>query len=97
MGVKYAKEYSLIIDDLTDALLEVEGAHEVIGMETEEWTALEDGERRACIRTLADDVFYGLGADPIMELGSSTILYDKSNHVIRLAHPDNVVRVVRLI
>lgn len=97
MGVKYAKEYTVIIDDLTDAMQEAEDCHEVFGMETADWEALNPEERRDCIRTLADDVFYGLGADPVMELGSCVVTYDRNNHVIRLAHPTNVVRIVHLV
>ncbi|WP_040952155.1 hypothetical protein [Gorillibacterium massiliense] len=97
MGVKFAKEYALIMDDLTRALQDVEDVQEALGMEPEDWGGLNDDEKAECLRTLADDVFYALGADPVMEIGLATVTYDKGNHVIRLAHPDKVVRIVHLL
>ena len=97
MGVKHAKEYALINQDLTEALGDVEGVQEALGMEAEDWGALSEEEQKECLQTVADDVVYALGADPGMEISSSTRTYDLVNHVIRVSYPGNVVRIVHLV
>lgn len=97
MGVKFAKEYEDIIKDLSEAIKDIEGSYEFFDMEEGEWEALGGEQQKECMTTLADDVFYGLGADPEMELGTSTISYDRTNHIIKVSYTDKVVRVIHLV
>ncbi|WP_058301395.1 hypothetical protein [Gorillibacterium timonense] len=97
MGVKFAREYEEIVEELTDALLEVQGSYEFLDMTDEDWEALAESERRECIRTLADDVFYGLGTEPDLELGNGKVAYDARKHWIQVADGDKVTRIIRLI
>ncbi|WNQ10508.1 hypothetical protein MJA45_23265 [Paenibacillus aurantius] len=97
MGVKFAKEYKDIIEDLTEAIRDIGMSHEFLEMEAGDWDGLDEEQQRECLTTLADDVFYGLGADPSLQLGTSHIIYDKDNHIIKVVYTDNVIRVVHLI
>lgn len=97
MGVKFNREYEAIIEELTDAIGGVDGVHEWLEMEAADWEALAEDERAECVRTMADDLFYGLGADPVMKLAGATLAYDKGSHVIKIAYADNVIRAIRLI
>lgn len=97
MGVKYAREYEAIIEELTDALLEVDGSYEFMEMTELDWEELEASERRECIRTMADDVFYGLGTEPVLELGGGRVTYDAGTHRIQVADGGKVTRLIVLV
>jgi hypothetical protein len=97
MGVKFGKEYDEIMDDLSAAIGGIEHGYKLFEMAPEDWEELGEEERMACIRTLADDVFYGLGAEPVMQLEDCTVTYDSKNHVILLAYPEGLVRIVHLV
>jgi len=87
MGVKFNREYNEIIEELTDALLDIEGCHDIFEMSVEDWTQMKKRDRRELIKTLSDDLFYGLGADAFIELGDSMITYHKENHTITISYP----------
>jgi hypothetical protein len=97
MGVKFGREYEEIVQDLCTAINGVDGFYEMFEMTEEMWSELDAEERKECLRTLADDVFYALGIDPVMEIGRGTIRYNKKNHVIQVSDGDRVVSVVNLI
>ncbi|MBC8080692.1 MAG: hypothetical protein H7X86_10130 [Gorillibacterium sp.] len=97
MGVKFAREYEDIIAELTGALEQVEDCYTFFDMEAQDWAGLEPEERKECLRTLADDVFYGLGTEPEMELGQGILSYEADKHIVTVAYPNAVTRIVRLI
>jgi len=83
--------------ELTAALEELPGSYTLLDMEEQEWAELEAEEQLECLRTLADDVFYGLGSDPVLELGEGTLNHDVGKHVITVTYPGGVTRIIRLI
>ena len=97
MGVKFNREYADIVNDLVEAIITIDDAYEAFEMEREEWLSLDDGEKRECVRTLADDLFYGLGEDPRLEVGSGKVEYDRQHHVIKISAVPQVVRIVKLV
>jgi hypothetical protein len=97
MGVKFNREYQAIIHDLVQAIGLIQDCHDAFEMSAEEWIALEDAERIECVRTLADDMFYGLGQLPKLDIGSGRIEYDSVNHLIKVYPEPKVVHVVKLI
>lgn len=97
MGVKFGREYVDIIEEMSDVMSGVEQCHEWFEMSGEDWLQMDESERRACISTMADDIFYGLGADPSISFGSCQIHYDADNHIIKISADDNIVHVIRLI
>lgn len=68
----------------------------VFEMTAEEWTAMESEEQSEVARTLADDIFYGLGAEPELAIGCGTISYDKERHILTVRDESSLVTVVHL-
>ncbi|MCD1260033.1 hypothetical protein B5M42_014560 [Paenibacillus athensensis] len=97
MGIKFGREYKDIVEDLTDAVAQVEGSYELLEMEPQEWEELTDEERRDCLKTLADDIFYSLGADPELAVGEGAVRYDKEHHVLKVHHGEKLVSVIYLV
>ncbi len=98
MGVKFAKEYEVIIADLVQAIGEMEGCAELLEIEPQQWVELDEADRAECLRTLADDIFYGLGTEPVLPFGDGLITYDPNNHTIQIKYADDkVIRIVHLI
>jgi len=97
MGVRHAREYADILKDLTEAVAEIEQSYTFFEMEQEEWEALDSDSRHEVMEALADDVFFGLGEHPVIEVGGSVISYNSKHHVIEISHNNQVTRIVRLI
>ncbi|MCU6708554.1 hypothetical protein M6D81_07475 [Paenibacillus sp. J5C_2022] len=97
MGVRHAREYADILKELTEAVGKIERGYSFFEMEQEEWSALPQGERGEVMEALADDVFYGLGETPVIEVGEGVITYNSKHHVIEVSQGDNVIQIVRLI
>lgn len=97
MGVKFAREYKDIIQDFTEALQAVKGCHDFLEMTAGDWGELEPEEREACMKTLADDLFYGLGTEGSMQVGDCVVTHDGKRHVIRLDCRDSFTRVIYLV
>lgn len=97
MGVKFNREYQDIIDEMIPAIASIEDCHMFFDMTLEEWSALEDQEKVECMRTLADDLFYGLGSEGQLEVGSGVLEYDADKHLIKVKPDDAVVHVINLI
>ena len=84
MGVRYNREYSHIVEDLSKALEPIEGLHEFLSMEETQWIDLTHEDRLECIRTLSDDIVYSLGNEPSVDIGNGHIEYDKKRHVLKV-------------
>ncbi|HHY81939.1 MAG TPA: hypothetical protein GX505_04580 [Clostridiales bacterium] len=84
MGVKYRRDYSAIIGELSSALEHIEGVHDFFEMNTDDWKALSSEERMDCIRTLSDDVIYVLGRQTTASVGSGFVEYDEKQHMIKV-------------
>jgi len=97
MGVKFNREYSDIVTDLSKAISEIPDSYAFFEMTEEDWSGLDADERSEVFRTLSDDVFYGLGSSPSIKVGSGQIEYDPKSHVIKVTAGAQVVQVVRLI
>lgn len=97
MGVKFNREYEDILNDLVRAIGSIPDCHTAFEMDGDDWRQLDDNSRAECIRALADDMFYGLGAEPEIQIGSGTIQYDRSNHIIKVTQEPHIVHVVYLI
>lgn len=97
MGVKFNREYSEILMDLTDAVENIADCYRFFEMEEKDWDILGDRERRELVQTLSDDLFYALGRQKSIGVGSGQIEYDPRNHLIKVITGPQVVRIVRLI
>lgn len=87
MGVKFNRQYEEIIEELTDALMDIGGCHEFFEMEAEQWNGMKPREKRELLRTLSDDLFYGLGSESFIELGDSMLTWHRQNHTITVSYP----------
>jgi hypothetical protein len=97
MGVRHAREYSDILKDLTDAVRAIEHSYEFFEMSAEDWIGLGEEEKREVMEALADDVFYGLGMNPFIEVGRGAVHYHDKHHVIEVSVDGKEIRIVRLI
>ncbi len=97
MGVKYNREYKDIVEDFMQAILQIEDCYDIFEMDQQQWQQLALDEKKAFLRTLADDLFYGLGSNSTLEVGSGTIRYNAAKHVIQIADAHDVVHIVNLV
>nr|WP_274654948.1 hypothetical protein [Paenibacillus humicola] len=97
MGVKHAREYKDILNDLTEAILAIGDGYTFFEMAPEEWGSLDSAQRREVMEALADDVFYGLGQQPVIPVGGGTVAYRPKHHFIEVAVDETESRIVRLI
>ena len=97
MGVKHGRDYDGILKDLTIAVGEIPDSYQFFEMEEGEWQQLSPDEKREVHEALAEDLFYGLGTEPVIEVGSGVVMYDKDNHRINLLIGDEELTVVPLI
>ncbi|CAH1222108.1 hypothetical protein PAECIP111893_04815 [Paenibacillus plantiphilus] len=97
MGVKHAREYEEILADLTEAIHAIGDGYLFFDMEAQDWESLSEPERKELMQTLADDVFFGLGEDDVIEVGSGVIAYRSKHHCIEVSVDGKESRIVRLI
>ncbi|NIK79848.1 hypothetical protein FHS15_005015 [Paenibacillus castaneae] len=97
MGVRHAREYADILKDLTAAVGNIEGSYTFFEMEEDEWVVLPEEDRHEVMEALADDVFFGLGEDPVIAVGNGTITYNSKHHIIEVSQGDKVTQMIRLI
>jgi len=97
MGVRHAREYVDILKELTAAVGEIKDSYTFFEMEALEWEALNEQERLEVLEALADDVFFGLGEEAVIEVGSGVITYNSNKHIIEVKQQENVTQLIRLI
>jgi hypothetical protein len=97
VGVKFGREYTDIVADLVQALGKVNGVCDFFEMTQEEWAELNAEQQQECLKTLADDLFYGLGSESSLEIGEGVIQHDASNHILKVHDGDNLVSVIYLV
>jgi len=97
MGVRHAREYKDILQELTEAVGQIQDCFLFFEMELAEWEALSTEEKHEILEALADDVFYGLGEENIIGVGSGTVSYKAEHHVIEVGQDKQVSQIIRLI
>lgn len=96
MGVKFGRDYKDIINELADALRQIDNCCEAFEMELADWEELDPADQKEYVRTLADDVFYALGSSPKMAVGSGYVQYDASVHIIKVFNGPRIVHIINL-
>lgn len=97
MGVKFGREYRDIVHDLGEAIRRIDAFYDFFEMSEQDWNGLDDDEQNECVKTLADDVFYALGRDRELNVGTGHVHYIRSKHIIKVEDGNNVVTVVNLV
>ena len=96
MGVPHGRAYGDILRELADAVGDIGDSWRLCGMEEQEWAGLDDRERRETLEAMADDVFYGLGARPVIAVGAGKVVYRPEFRVIVVSVSSRESRIVRL-
>ncbi|MDD9270597.1 hypothetical protein ACFPES_26430 [Paenibacillus sp. GCM10023248] len=97
MGIKFGREYKDIVTDFVRGIEMVNGFYELLDMSADDWEQLEPNEQEECLRTLADDIFYGLGSSPVMQIGVGSVRHDPGNHVLKVHDGEKLVSVIYLV
>lgn len=97
MGVKYLRKYTDIVEELTLGIMEIDKFYEIFEMSMKEWQSLTELEKKECAKTLADDIFYGLGEEPLHNLGTGSINYIQRDNSIEIINGNVVMKVISLI
>lgn len=97
MGVKHGRDYSDILVDLTAAVGRISDSYVFFEMEPVEWNLLSDEERLEVQEALAEDLFFALGNESVIPVGSAVVIYDQATHRINLLIGDEELDSVKLI
>ncbi|WP_458120555.1 hypothetical protein [Paenibacillus sp. Z6-24] len=97
MGVKHGRDYEGILEDLTTALNLIPDSYMFFHMESKEWEALQDSEKREVQEALAEDLFYALGSESMIHVGSGIVIYDSDTHRINILIGEEEMTFVSLI
>ena len=97
MGVKHGRDYSEILIDLTAAVGRISDGYIFFEMEPEEWQNLPEESKQEVWEALAEDLFYALGNEPVIEVGSGVVMYDKETHRINILLGDEDLASVVLV
>lgn len=97
MGVKFAREYTDIITELVNAMQEIQDAYEFFEMNSQDWVDLNEEEQKECLKTLADDAFYGLGMQNSLKIGQGKIIHNRDKHLLEVFNGNKCVHIVNLI
>ncbi|GGG09902.1 hypothetical protein GCM10010912_62910 [Paenibacillus albidus] len=84
MGVKHGRDYSEILNDLTEAVGRISDGYVFFEMEPEEWQGLPQESKLEVWEALAEDLFFALGNEPVIEVGSAVVIYNKDTHRINI-------------
>lgn len=84
MGVKHGRDYGDILKELTEAVAHISDSYLFFEMEPEEWRELPQESKLEVWEALAEDLFYALGQQPMIEVGSGALIHDKDNHRINV-------------
>lgn len=96
MGIKYNREYEEIIDDMSEAIIGIDDLYDFIGMSGPDWKELSAQEKSECARTIADDIIYALGSDPVLNIGDSMVKYDRENGIVKVCSGKSCIRLIKL-
>ncbi|MFD1137505.1 hypothetical protein PUW24_08010 [Paenibacillus urinalis] len=97
MGVKHGREYSDILEDLIKAIGKIPDRYTFFEMEEEDWERLGAADRREVDEALAEDLFYALGGESMITVGSGVVIHDKENHRLNILIGEDELDFVALI
>ncbi|MFE4714614.1 MULTISPECIES: hypothetical protein [Paenibacillus] len=97
MGVKHGRDYAEILNELTEAASRITDGFLFFEMDPEEWQELPQESKLEVWEALAEDLFYALGNEPVIEVGSGVVIYDKDTHRINILLGDEDLASVVLV
>lgn len=84
VGVKHGRDYADILVELTQAVGRITDGYLFFEMEPEEWQELPQESKLEVWEALAEDLFFALGDEPVVQVGSGVVIYDKEAHRINI-------------
>ncbi|NLM35373.1 MAG: hypothetical protein GX206_08040 [Clostridiales bacterium] len=96
MALQFSREYKRIIEEIADGLSNITDVYSILDMEKTTWEDLCDQDKIEFTKTLADDIFYALGQEPIMIIGDDKVEYSKEKGEINIISQNNVIKSVKL-
>ncbi|BCG56664.1 hypothetical protein [Paenibacillus sp. URB8-2] len=97
MGVKHGRDYGDILRDLTKAVELIPDSYLFFEMEPGEWEELPRESKLEVWEALAEDLFFALGNEPVIHVGSGVVIYDKDAHRINILVGEEDLESVTLI
>ncbi|EHB46322.1 MULTISPECIES: hypothetical protein [Paenibacillus] len=97
MGVKHGRDYGEILTELTEAVGRIPDSYVFFEMDPEDWGRLEDAEQAEVHEALAEDLFYALGTEPVITVGSGVVMHDRMNHRIHILIGEEELAFVALV
>lgn len=95
MGLKYKKDYDLILEEITMALLDTDNFYEFMEISSEDWSGVSKTEKYEIAKTLSDDIFYALGNEKSVSVGELLLKVNEFNTSI-IAENKKFKRVIEL-
>jgi hypothetical protein len=84
MGIKYTRKYRDINSDMAEAISKIENAYRFTEMEKSDWESMSETEKKDCIKTMCDDIFYVLGNGSDVSIGDGSVKYVKGKSIIEV-------------
>lgn len=97
MGVKHGRDYGDILTELTEAVGRIPDSYIFFEMDIEDWSNLVDTEKTEVHEALAEDLFYALGTEPVLSVGSGVVIHDQANHRIHILIGEEELAFVSLV
>lgn len=97
MGVKHGRDYGEILAELTEAVGRISDSYVFFEMEAEDWGNLGEAEQNEVHEALAEDLFYALGTEPVINVGSGVVMHDQMNHRIHILIGEEELAFVALV
>ncbi|RAR39597.1 hypothetical protein [Paenibacillus sp. MDMC362] len=97
MGVKHGRDYGEILAELTEAVGRISDSYVFFEMEAGDWDNLGEAERNEVHEALAEDLFYALGTEPVINVGSGVVMHDQKNHRIHILIGEEELAFVALV
>lgn len=97
MGVKHGRDYGDILRDLTKAVERIPDSYLFFEMEPDEWQELPRESKLEVWEALAEDLFFALGNEPVIQVGSGVVIHDKETHRINILVGEEDLESVSLI
>ncbi|WP_037285907.1 hypothetical protein [Saccharibacillus sacchari] len=97
MGVKHGRDYGEILQDLTKAVSLISDSYLFFEMDSEDWERLGPEDRLEVHEALAEDLFYALGTQPSIDVGSAVVIHDSALHRINVLIGNQEMTFVALI
>ncbi|GAE09271.1 hypothetical protein JCM10914_5626 [Paenibacillus sp. JCM 10914] len=84
MGVKHGRDYGDILKELTEAVGRISDSYVFLRWILRTGTGWVDSEKNEVHEALAEDLFYALGTEPVITVGSGVVMHDQANHRIHI-------------